>query len=224
MLFARWGNTHFMQLIIRRAAELSKSRVAARSAWKQTKRGNLSEVYAILWYIINMGFQNSGVFSFVDPPVNKMLWLQMNLLSSLLGLLLPMPWSRYALLKELKDVLFALMFSTQSFLLKLLFPGSVNFAKTQQSSLHLLCKDYFSQLSQFFPYRHISSSGIQHIILQTCSSIARWAPMIEDQWGQASRCPFLPCSSFITLRLCNMLLWSRCGYLKPVSAPVSRGH
>lgn len=31
MLFARWGNTHFMQLIIRRAAELLKSKVAARS-------------------------------------------------------------------------------------------------------------------------------------------------------------------------------------------------
>lgn len=90
----------------------------------------------------------------------------MNFLCSLLGLLLPMPWSIYALLKELKDVLVALMFSAQSFFLKLLFPGSVNFAKSQQSSSHLLCKDYFSQSNQLFlsPNR---ISGIQHISLKT---------------------------------------------------------
>lgn len=31
MLFARWGNTRFMQLIIKRAEELLKSKAAARS-------------------------------------------------------------------------------------------------------------------------------------------------------------------------------------------------
>lgn len=130
------------------------------------KRGNLSEVYALPWCIINMSFQESGDFSFAKPPVNKMLWLQMNFLCSLLGLLLPVPWSIYALLKELKDVLVVLMFSAQGFFLKLLFPGSVNFAKSQQSSSHLLCEDYFSQSNQLFlsPNRN---SGIQHINLKT---------------------------------------------------------
>lgn len=59
------------------------------------------------------------------------------------------------------------MLSPQTFFPKLLFSRAVNFAKPQQPSIHLLHKDWFSQLNQFFPYHHnSSSSGIPHTSLK----------------------------------------------------------
>lgn len=77
----------------------------------------------------------------------------------------------------------------------------------------------FFTANQFFPYHHNSSSEIQHISLKTAHQ-----QLDGPRRSKTSCCSFLPFSSFTTLGFCNMLLWSRCGYLKPVSAAVSLGH
>jgi len=128
------------------------------------------------------------------------------------------PWSICALLEGLKDGLVALMFSTQALYLKRSFPGSVNLAKLQQISLQWLYKDYFLQplIPALSSQQQLWNSTYE---LKNRSSIDRTASAVKEHRQILGA--FLLFSSFITVELCNMLLWSRCGYLKPVSAASS---
>lgn len=169
-----------------------------------------------------MGFQKSGDFAFADPPQNATVTNELPLFAA--WIIVPYALKYIRFVEGVERCPSCIDVFHSGFLFETLISW---ISKLCQITTVLLTP---ALQGLFFTAESILSLSTQQQLwnspykLKNCSSIARWALTIEDQTARTSCCPFLPFSSFTALGICSMLLWSRCGYLKPVSAVVSLGH